>query len=357
MFSFLMISQVISFVSYDIKPLYPELFLKPLKDRFGGVADVSFSHQQVTKLGSLSAVSKYLNEKGIHYDFDVNDYKQDVYETKMLNLEIGLKKVIQILELVVASVDIDPNTYLLATAHFVSEQFQPTNDRIRNMREQILVAINNGNYEKARVLLGKALHTIQDFYTNSNWLEMGKSDINYGIGYDVKDYGVQIALPTDKTCISNCDKIEIFCTPDVKYLVERGKKSELEIFPSCNLTYLKCYTNVISDKLTTLYYLQAVDENGKTIAKPPGKCNDGGILSTDAFAKPDDGINKDSSFYFISPRAELHVQAAALAIKHTDYFITWIRQQIGDEYFNELFDLNLKMKKSFDCMKCILNNY
>jgi len=62
----------------------------------------------------------------------------------------------------------------------------------------------------ARQLLGKLFHTLQDFYSHSNWIEMGKTDINTHIGKD--ELIGNVAASNQATCRSeSCTKIEKNC--------------------------------------------------------------------------------------------------------------------------------------------------
>lgn len=62
----------------------------------------------------------------------------------------------------------------------------------------------------ARELLGQLFHTLQDFYSHSNWIEMGRTDVNELIGFN-ETIGT-VAGPNQSTCTSNgCTKIEKTC--------------------------------------------------------------------------------------------------------------------------------------------------
>ena len=52
--------------------------------------------------------------------------------------------------------------------------------------------------KQARQLLGQLLHTLQDFYSHSNWIELGKKDINERIGI-YEDLG-PVAGKDEATC-------------------------------------------------------------------------------------------------------------------------------------------------------------
>ena len=67
-------------------------------------------------------------------------------------------------------------------AHFDAETFYKSNERVIRFTDAIYEALNEKDYETARQLTGQVLHTIQDFYSHSNWVEMGKTEINKEIG-------------------------------------------------------------------------------------------------------------------------------------------------------------------------------
>ncbi len=53
---------------------------------------------------------------------------------------------------------------------------------------------------QARQLLGQLLHTLQDFYSHSNWIELGKTEINDRLSI-YEDVG-PVAAPNQSTCMS-----------------------------------------------------------------------------------------------------------------------------------------------------------
>lgn len=57
-------------------------------------------------------------------------------------------------------------------AHFDAETFIGSNERVMNFTDYIKRNLTAKNYEEARKLTGQILHTIQDFYSHSNWVEM-----------------------------------------------------------------------------------------------------------------------------------------------------------------------------------------
>ena len=64
--------------------------------------------------------------------------------------------------------------------------------------------------DEARKRIGALLHTLQDFYSHSNWIEMGKTEINHRIGIE-ENIG-RIANIDQATCTNDgCKKIQSKC--------------------------------------------------------------------------------------------------------------------------------------------------
>jgi von Willebrand factor A domain-containing protein 7 len=68
--------------------------------------------------------------------------------------------------------------------HFDSETFAQASGHLTQLRDQIISAItaSSPDGERGRALLGTALHTVQDFYAHSNWVEIGRSGVNSALG-------------------------------------------------------------------------------------------------------------------------------------------------------------------------------
>lgn len=89
-----------------------------------------------------------------------------------------------------ANEDVDSEVALSAALfkperHFTNENFSGSTQRLIDLRKEViqLVTQSNRNGADARERLGQALHTIQDFYSHSNWVERGNSTINTAFGY------------------------------------------------------------------------------------------------------------------------------------------------------------------------------
>lgn len=194
--------------------------------------------------------------------------------------------------------------------HFDAEMFHQTNERLIKQKKEILEHINNNNFKRARESLGQYTHTLQDFYSHSNWIEMNKTDTNKDIG--IRNIDFKIADLGTQTC-TNCEYRYIFFGPE---------------FPPCvdNI--------IISDQLTSGYY-GGQFTNGQAVLKPQGinKCSHGGFKDKSRDQEAFGGINKDSESSFISPHYYLHRRAVNVAIKATGEFLQDVREKITDEIF------------------------
>jgi hypothetical protein len=127
-----------------------------------------------------------------------------------------------------ALVDLNPSTKNLPSAHFDSESFADSN-RQKNYRlftkyynyffsSLVMDDASNPNkdLDKACGRIGDVLHTLQDFYSHSNSIEMGEGEINDPIGIQ-EDIG-QIAGINQATCTSDgCARIQTKCVGLILY--------------------------------------------------------------------------------------------------------------------------------------------
>lgn len=118
-----------------------------------------------------------------------------------------------ILEPNVAIVDFSPSTKNLPYAHFDAETFINSNQRVINFTTDIYTAISSKDYNRARVLAGQISHTIQDFYSHSNWVESGHTNINFDIGKPNLNNSPVATRADNVTCVSNCTLVNATCSP------------------------------------------------------------------------------------------------------------------------------------------------
>lgn len=165
--------------------------------------------------------------------------------------------------------------------------------------------------------LGRALHALQDFYSHTNWIEIGNTTFNPNLAnFDrTADLLASTAGPNERTCTS--------CAPF-----------------SCAF----CIGNISSARLTSAYF-QFAPLIG---AKPAGKCSHGG---TGDFSTDDDatgGINKDSFDCEIAPHSYLHQQATSMAKLHTKQFVRNIKDQVTLKQFKALLGIGTTLAFAID---------
>ena len=194
-----------------------------------------------------------------------------------------------------ADVDDDQKT---AAKHFDGESLPEGQARIIALRESVIMALQKNDGEGARIALGGVLHTIQDFYSHTNWVELGNTMPHPGLGRPGNALTrLAATIRTCKDCVHH-------------------------IF-SCN----DCDRNLITTGLTSGYY---GGEDPPFNVKPRGKCSHGGPFDKSAGGGvlEGDGINKDSSNCKFSPHNSWHERAAAVAKEATKQFIRDIKAAV-----------------------------
>lgn len=173
---------------------------------------------------------------------------------------------------------VDIFNFSTEAAHCDAESLMECSERIAEKRGKVIDYLTqdtpNGTF--ARIELGRALHTLQDFYAHSNWVNLGKTTIN-------------TALP--KGTLTALGREQRTCEDDHGTLTESG------------LTYE-----------TTGYF--SVTGNGHANT-PTGKCSHGGD------GADDHGINKDA------PTRHHHNEARGLAIEASKQFVLSIINEDG----------------------------
>lgn len=347
-----LLSQVYGFVPKEIMTFVIRTVDETFKNRLGYYSE-SIVHEEIIERGIARSVARffYEQENGASridlskLDTDYRNLKnvyRDYYEKTFCKIDIE-ELISDVFQPQVASVDFDDETKDLASAHFDAEQFNQSNQRVMEYMDIIQKFLNVKDYSAARKYAARILHTIHDFYSHSNWVEMGNKKINKEIGtrnfskYDTTD------LEDPNTCVSNCSTIEIECNTLIRALVKVVKKLGVRSsIINCPIKYFRCNGNIVTNsKLVSGFYVdQGIEKPENTM-----KCSHGGILDSSSYKKAVGGINKDSGYFVFSPHANLHLEAAKLAIDHTEFFFEEIRKKIGNDEFSKF--LNLEVSKSF----------
>ncbi|XP_077427146.1 von Willebrand factor A domain-containing protein 7-like [Vanacampus margaritifer] len=187
--------------------------------------------------------------------------------------------------------------------HFDGETFQKGRDLITKGVSAVKASVKLENFMAGRWTLGRVCHTLQDFYSHSNWVELGNTS-----PYDaliIPEQTIEnVAGPNISTC-RNCT----------------GENCDDNILP-----------DVLQQGLLTSGYFNPLSSE-----KPDGKCSHGGSFDKTSKRDPVGGINKDE---IGSSHGSLHHEAADLAVNATVELLEDIRTAIGDKNFLRLMGLS-----------------
>ncbi|KAI4895401.1 hypothetical protein NFI96_022024 [Prochilodus magdalenae] len=184
--------------------------------------------------------------------------------------------------------------------HFDNETFLRGRDLITSGLSAVKASVKQQSYEAARQKLGEILHTLQDFYSHSNWIELG----NFAPYPNLINPSSPIDNIADSATCSSCDGNN--CKGNILEEVLRQKK------------------------LTSGYFsLTRFD-------KPKGKCSHGGFLDLTSYTEPKGGISKDT---VDSSHGDRHNDAAYVAIAATRELLEDIRAAVGNFEFLRLMGL------------------
>ncbi|XP_076000648.1 von Willebrand factor A domain-containing protein 7 [Genypterus blacodes] len=193
--------------------------------------------------------------------------------------------------------------------HFDSENVDSAMVMLRQFWDQTLLSVRAKEYQSARRSLGKLFHSLQDFYSHSNWVEMGQRSIYLHLLHP-EEPAFPVAKNDDPTCM------ECFSATCRNNLMPR-------------LTH----RHTQDSQLLTTGYFSAFPP------KPQGKCSHGGILDSSRHMGAKGGINKDSTSPLFSPHHYLHVEAAGLANEATLTVLRDLRDTVGHMNFLKLFSV------------------
>lgn len=296
------------------------------------------THWSITEKGIKKAIEKYFQQKNPNAPLPSSGstlnlgivklrVKMDISVDDIFRIRYGPDCVLDLWNYQIAmeeiatangDTDTDPTYKNRADFHFDGEQIAESNANIIKMHQLAKDNAMAGQYKEARKALGHAFHLIQDFYSHSNWVEMGHTESNPGLGNPSNNFGSPLASPSTPTC------------------------------KPCAQALGECKDNLlVTDQLTTGYFKSALglgpetDAQGNYVLKPTGvaKCSHGGQLDASAEENPIGGINKDVGDLPGSPHYFLHHQAADVAILNTMEFMLAFRTEIGDDQFENLLGL------------------
>ncbi|CAF1125942.1 unnamed protein product [Adineta steineri] len=188
--------------------------------------------------------------------------------------------------------------------HFDSESFIAASQIILARYKTAIDSLNSSDYDNSNEYFGKVTHTLQDFYSHSNWIELNNREPQQDLGINNMT-SAQFAAPTVRTC-TNCST---------------GTNA---ICPSNNCTLAG---------LTSGYFKLLTDIIHK---KPVGKCSHGGTFDATKNNDAIGGINKDT---VDSIHGFLHVPAAQTAYLATYKILLQFRSQVLDTLFGKFINI------------------
>ncbi|KAJ8000599.1 hypothetical protein DPEC_G00182050 [Dallia pectoralis] len=181
--------------------------------------------------------------------------------------------------------------------HFNSEMFNQGRGLITEGMASIKVNVRAGNFLAARKTLGRVLHTLQDFYSHSNWVDMGYTQPYLNL--------IRPDLPLENLADRN--------TPTCKDWTNGG---------FCPNTILP---DILNKKKLTSGYMGIYSR-----AKPTGKCSHGGAADLTSLEVPRGGISKDERR---ADNVALHNTAVTVATTASLQLLDDIRGAAGDKDF------------------------
>ena len=198
--------------------------------------------------------------------------KPNAAKTAIDTVSSQIKFINAINEIQSANVEMDSSaSNSTAAVHFDGEQFLQGSQRLIRLRQELItLLLKRDKLQHARNLAGNALHTLQDIFRRSNWIELGNTLPLNALAQPGRDIWQEniIAGATEPTC-RDC------------LLGEESKSNSTDT----------CANNFITGKLTSGY------RSGQDIKKPVdiGKCSHGGQTDGSRLKPGTGGINKDSS--------------------------------------------------------------
>ena len=285
-------------------------------------------------------------------NFDMSKLINEYYETESETSRKGRKdrfsdRVDKIHEY---NTRVDSRNLHVAHAHFDSEQFRDGQDRLVRYRKTVSLEIAKMNYHVARKYTGRMLHTLQDFYSHTNWVENLMNEQSVLRPYDVlgeMDMEIEnVATATETTCLDCTESGTL--GPATLWLLRRLNFGLIIESHRCFKCMDNIHSRLIEQKLLTSGYSKgSKDKKDKKIAKPSGKCSHGGIIDGSTGKSAKGGINKDSLHPKLASHYYLHTMAATLAQQHSLQMLLKIRSDVNnDELFARFLGIEVQRSVS-----------
>ncbi|XP_051939213.1 von Willebrand factor A domain-containing protein 7 [Hippocampus zosterae] len=197
---------------------------------------------------------------------------------------------------------VDRNFANSAPHHFNSEAFLEGRSLITKGMASIKANIRTENFKAARETMGRVLHTLQDFYSHSNWVELGNTE-------------PYIALIRPDLPLENMADVDTATCRDCATT-------------TCTNPILQ---NILNQRMLTSGYMGIFSDR-----KPQGKCSHGGEADLSSATLPRGGIHKDE---LRTDNAAFHNAAVNAATAASLQLLEDVRLTVGNNDFLRLMGI------------------
>ena len=325
-------------LSQPVECFIPSLWRKSLAALYEVSIESAVTHVAMTRNAILRVAADLLKDNPFDDGSEqrINALGSNFDENQLVLAYYGEKrrKVTKLFEEAIENIgdensDVDSKEEEVPSAHFDAEQFQSGQNRLTDLRRAVVDQIQREEFQEARSATGRMLHTLQDFYSHSNWVEMGNTEPYSGLG----QYGERpvVASPSTPTC-TDCRQNGRVIFNHVPFLSSALFRAQYHYQCEGNIR-----GNILSARLLTSGYVsnQYEERNGELlktmVQKPSGKCSHGGFFDATSDKHATGGINKDSPYSKTSPHSSQHFQAARLAEQATVNILNEIRAEVSDD--------------------------
>lgn len=238
---------------------------------------------------------------------------------KTIYTELGVAKISKSMkdarrQMTDANREVDQDQFSSAK-HFDGENFSAGAGRVKSLLDQAVNQIKANDTAGARNSVGSALHSVQDFYAHSNWVESGRGgpSAELGRGNAISN----VSPPGEATCL------------------------EAPEFEPC------FKGNLITNNLTSGYY------GGEDRTKPAGKCRHGGFFDN---APGRGGIAKDSGIclgqqnfgLLDAPHNDSNPAATVVAQSATEQIFRDLKSRMSEREFKLLLGIGPSLGFAID---------
>ncbi|XP_043119942.1 von Willebrand factor A domain-containing protein 7 [Puntigrus tetrazona] len=259
----------------------------------------SYTHQYMTEQAILNITMETLSKR-MERHRDVDD--EELYT----GLGRGFWHAVGEVASANSEMDFLSSTCSDPVYHFDSERVEGATQILRELWSQTVLQTQAKEYQGARHSLGQLFHSLQDFYSHSNWVEMGQQEVYLHLLHPEEP---SVAVASEET-------------------------------PTCAECYrFSCYNNLLEEMIRQTKPLLTTGYFSTYPVKPQGKCSHGGILDSSRHQGAEGGINKDSTSPLFSPHHYLHKEAAHLATTATLRVLQDLRNEVGPKSFLRLFSV------------------